>query len=157
MRVLPPGLALSILLAGAFACEGMPKVHPAHGQPVQVKNLVGTAWRAEEIRGEPVQSQHPPMLYFEGERAVSGFAGCNQFSGPVSGRSVDVRFGPLAATRRACDEPRMALEDRFLHALSQGPMRLQGRGGFLYLVDADGGLVVRFLQYALPDEDTGPS
>ena len=152
-----PGPAFAALAAALLACSGMPKVQPAHGPPVQVEDLTGSAWKAEEIGGDPVPGEHPPMLYFESARAVSGFAGCNQFSGPVSGRSDDVRFGPLAATRRACEPPQMELEQRFLGALSQGPLRLQGGGGFLYLVDADESLVLRFLRHRLPDDDTGPS
>lgn len=49
---------------------------------------------------------------------LSGSAGCNRYFGTVAGRDAyELSVGPLGATRMACEQPAMAVEDRFLRAL----------------------------------------
>lgn len=48
---------------------------------------------------------------------VSGYSGCNRFSGPYEKLASGMRFGNLVSTRMACDPPRMELETAFLEAL----------------------------------------
>ena len=48
---------------------------------------------------------------------VSGYSGCNRFSGPYEKLTSGMRFGNLVSTRMACDPPRMELETAFLEAL----------------------------------------
>ncbi|HEX2206071.1 MAG TPA: META domain-containing protein [Longimicrobium sp.] len=68
--------------------------------------LAGTSWQLVELNGQPPVAGGPTLtLEFEAdEQRVSGFGGCNQFSGPYSQSGSSLRFGPLAATRRACVE-----------------------------------------------------
>ena len=49
---------------------------------------------------------------------VSGSAGCNNFHGKYSTEGSKLQVGPLATTRRACDEPLMTQEREFLAALA---------------------------------------
>ena len=49
---------------------------------------------------------------------VTGNAGCNAFHGSYTSRDGSIEIGPLATTRRACDEPLMTQEREFLAALS---------------------------------------
>jgi heat shock protein HslJ len=49
---------------------------------------------------------------------VSGSAGCNSFHGTYATEGRQIKVGPLATTRRACDEPLMTQEREFLAALS---------------------------------------
>jgi heat shock protein HslJ len=79
------------------------------------------SWELREIAGKPVaapaEGAKAPSLVFERDgNRVSGFAGCNRFSGtcefPADGQ---LRFSMMAATRMAC--PDMTLEDEFLRAL----------------------------------------
>jgi len=49
---------------------------------------------------------------------ISGFAGCNRFTGTIAeSSSREIQIGSLAVTEAACDEPTMALEKRVLSAL----------------------------------------
>ncbi|MDF7031633.1 META domain-containing protein, partial [Escherichia coli] len=48
---------------------------------------------------------------------VSGYSGCNRFSGPYEKLASGMRFGNLVSTRMACDPARMELETAFLEAL----------------------------------------
>jgi len=49
---------------------------------------------------------------------VSGSAGCNNFHGKYATEGSKLQLGPLATTRRACDEPLMTQEREFLAALA---------------------------------------
>jgi heat shock protein HslJ len=49
---------------------------------------------------------------------VAGSAGCNNFHGKYSTEGNKLEVGPLATTRRACEEPLMTQEREFLAALA---------------------------------------
>jgi len=49
---------------------------------------------------------------------VSGSAGCNSFHGTYATEGSRLQLGPLATTRRACEEPLMTQEQEFLAALA---------------------------------------
>lgn len=49
---------------------------------------------------------------------VSGSSGCNNFSGSFMQTGRMVTFGPLASTRRACQEPLQSAEARFFNLLA---------------------------------------
>lgn len=65
--------------------------------------------------------------------SVSGFAGCNRFSGHAAVEGGGLRFSGLSSTRMFCAEPGvMRVEQEFLEALALA----------LLSVDGDGSLVV---------------
>ncbi len=72
---------------------------------------------------------------------VSGFAGCNTFSGHYGTNGSVVGIGPLASTRTACGQQLMDQETAFLDAL-QGAARVEPRGSTLLLTDRNGGIRV---------------
>lgn len=80
-------------------------------------------WRLVELMGQPVkpdeQGRVPTLIFSADGASVSGFAGCNSFSGQATlGQGPQrLRLGPLAATLRAC--PDMALEQAYLRMLDQ--------------------------------------
>lgn len=80
-------------------------------------------WRLVELMGQPVkpdeQGRVPTLIFSADGASVSGFAGCNSFSGQATlGQGPQrLRLGPLAATLRAC--PDMALEQQYLRMLDQ--------------------------------------
>jgi heat shock protein HslJ len=83
----------------------------------------GREWRLVELMGQPVAAgaggRRPSLVVSAEGRSVSGFAGCNSYGGALTlGEPQRLRFGPLAATLRACAEG-MALEQQFLQVLSQ--------------------------------------
>jgi heat shock protein HslJ len=108
-------LAVGLVLA---ACVGTRPAGAGGGS----EPLAGTAWRLEELNGQPAltsQNVPTPTLTFaaDGSRA-SGNGGCNQFNGPYTQAGESLRFGPLASTRRACVEPAgNAQETAYLRAL----------------------------------------
>lgn len=72
---------------------------------------VDGAWKVVSIGAAAVSG---PTLTIEGGKA-SGFGGCNRFGGSVDVDGATLRFGPLAATRMACDQ--LALEQSYFDAL----------------------------------------
>jgi heat shock protein HslJ len=55
-------------------------------------------------------------LMFQGGK-VSGSSGCNRFHGPFRVEGSALKIGPLATTRKACDDAVMTQEREFLRAL----------------------------------------
>lgn len=81
-------------------------------------DFVATTWRAEEIDGQATAGIESTME-FRDQSQVSGQAGCNNYTGPVSLDGVSIKFGDLAATRKMCPQPQMDQEQRFFNALGQ--------------------------------------
>ncbi len=68
---------------------------------------------------------------------VSGSAGCNDYNGPYKLDGDKVTIGPLATTRKACEQDMMDQETEFLTAL-QTPATVEQNGGIVTLRDAAG-------------------
>jgi heat shock protein HslJ len=73
--------------------------------------------------------------------AVSGSAGCNDYNGPYKLDGTKVTIGPLATTRKACDQAIMDQETEFLTAL-QTPATVEQTGATVTLRDASGAMQV---------------
>jgi hypothetical protein len=110
---------------------------------LSVGGLSGTRWRLTRLdAATPVPADAGIELRVDGERLV-GSAGCNAFRADVlSGERDAVEIGPIATTRRACPEPVLRREQRFLAALGRAT-----RIGFWY-----GRLEI---QYDTPERRTG--
>ena len=84
---------------------------------------------AEGVASTPHPHRRPPR------RCGSG--GCNSFRGSYSLDGGTFRFGPIAATRRACPPPQMQQETRFFAAL-EATRGVRVEDGALLLLDAAG-------------------
>jgi heat shock protein HslJ len=92
------------------ACVG-PQTNAA-----SVASLAGN-WQVVSLAGTAVPETATVTLNFAAP-AVSGNAGCNQYSGTFSQKGNDLSFGPAALTRMACPPARMDLETGFTRALA---------------------------------------
>ena len=86
------------------------------------ETLSSGRWHAIEINGQPAATIGPnqrPWLSFQVDSSrVTGFAGCNRFSGPFRHDGASLTFGALAMTRMACaDSALNAQESAFAAAL----------------------------------------
>jgi len=78
----------------------------------------GRTWKLVSINGRSF-STDPPTLTFETGR-VTGFSGCNRYTGQVSERTPgQIDIVRLAGTKTACGEAESDLERRFLEALAE--------------------------------------
>jgi len=115
-------LAMTLVTAVAACAPGgaeppgsaSPAAEPRSVAPEQ---LAGS-WQLIEIGSAAIDSSAIPTLDVDDTGAASGSAGCNQFSGSVVVSPDEIRFGPLATTKMACEKPANQLEMRYLAALA---------------------------------------
>jgi heat shock protein HslJ len=159
--VMDQGAAYTAALAGvaAFTLEGDTlTLSDAGGDPVlvfgpQQSDLAGSHWEAtsynngEEgvvtVGGEPAIT-----LSFGAEGEISGFGGCNTFTGTFDSPAIgQVTIGEIAATRKACAQPEgvMEQEQRYLAALPTAATYTV-QGDFLDLRTADGQIAAQFFR-----------
>jgi copper homeostasis protein (lipoprotein) len=79
--------------------------------------LYDTRWELSTLRGQelPAELQEKPWLILKRDGSVSGFAGCNSFTGRYTNEGLRLQFDGLASTLRACLEP--ARNDALLEVL----------------------------------------
>ncbi len=94
-------------------------------------------WKVVGLGDKPLSG---PTLEINGDR-VSGHGGCNRYSGPVAIKGTSVHFGPLAATRMACD--RLDVEQAFFDALEK--VRSYSADGERLVLMADDGAPLLYL------------
>jgi heat shock protein HslJ len=99
----------------------------AQCKPTQVSTtkstLENTHWRLSEMNGNPIitlegsRDVHFMMTSGQGQKSVSGFAGCNNIGGSYTLSGNKVKF-TIASTKMMCPQEQMAVEDFLLNALS---------------------------------------
>lgn len=100
------------ILAGPGVAEGPPDDEP-------VTDLAGSDWSLVDMGGTGDFARLVPTLHFGADGVASGFAGCNKFSGSYTVAAVELRLGPLALTKMACERPASAVEAEFVAALAR--------------------------------------
>lgn len=105
----------SYILQGAAL---VPVVSTAGGN-VSLAELAGTEWTLSSLDDRPLPAgAQPPTILF-GDARVSGFGGCNRYTGTVAAkRPGTLSVGALATTKMACAAPAMDAEERYLAALA---------------------------------------
>jgi heat shock protein HslJ len=114
------------IVASPGVAEGPPPVDPAEG-------LAGTGWDLVEMGTTADFARIVPTIEFSADGRVSGFAGCNTFSGTFALDGETITLGPLATTEMACEPPASAVEAGYLAALS---------GVATWAIEPDGSLVL---------------
>jgi heat shock protein HslJ len=116
MRPRPASTCVAALLLAACASAQAPDPAPAAAAPPAT--FTGTRWVG--VVEEPADPRSTPRLEFVGEGRMSGYTGCNMFSGDWSMDGATVRFGRMAMTKRLCLSPTREVEKRFVAALRDG-------------------------------------
>jgi len=116
--ILPAFLLLSGCQAGPSVAAGSTR---AAASPAAVQGIVDTDWKLVQLDGQPVgmsMMNKPLTLRFTASNGrVTGFAGCNTFSGSFSQTLDRLIFAPLVMTRMACSEGQ-ALESKYVAVLA---------------------------------------
>lgn len=110
---------ISVVACGILGITTLPTI--AQSQPAQNSAPPTLEGRWRLVDGErptpPVSSQTPPITAeFSGGR-LSGFGGCNQYTTSYQTSGEQLKVGTIASTRKACQEPLMQQEFRYLAAL----------------------------------------
>jgi heat shock protein HslJ len=110
--------------------------------------LVGTQWRLIALGSGDTTStaapDHPALLLFAADGTVSGSTGCNTFHGSYTHSGDSLSFGPLATTRKACEQEVMTQEQAFVQAMEQ-VTGFSIEGSQLTLVDAGDSALLIFV------------
>lgn len=101
----------AIVAVGALLA-GMSSLHADDAAP-----LAGSMWRPVPLSGYAGTDDQPVFLEFSSAGVVSGYAGCNRFTGSYRQNGDTLVFGPLATTRKACAPDVMEREAWLLKAL----------------------------------------
>jgi heat shock protein HslJ len=90
---------------------------PAVPQPRQEKVFpLGASWALVTLNGKPVSGERPTLIVDDQLRG-RGFAGCNTFSATAYPlREQAFAVGPVAVTRKSCEQGANATERAFLVA-----------------------------------------
>lgn len=81
-----------------------------------------------------------PTLKIQGKQ-LSGFSGCNRYSGALSLKSNQIKIGSLVGTKMACEPRPLKTEQTFIKAL-QGAIRYQVNQNTLILYTKGSGMMV---------------
>lgn len=114
------------IVAGPGVAEGPPGDEPR-------VDLRGTDWTLAEMGGTADFARLVPNLEFGADGTVSGFAGCNTFTGTYTVTGGELTLGPLATTKIGCPRPASAVESAYLDALA---------GATTWSIGADGRLTL---------------
>lgn len=116
--------AAAIVLA---ACH-----HPPPDGPAPAEAVLGREWLLVELNGRmaptAANGRQASFMLSPDDNAVSGYAGCNTFTGTYTLSGASLSFGPLAMTRMFCAD-HQALEDEYVKALAAttGQRMVNGR------------------------------
>ena len=107
--------------------------------------LTNTYWKLVELNGGAVSPGEGKELHMilRGEDQVGGYAGCNQFTGSMTVTGDGLSVGPIASTRRMCQDV-MEQESAFLQAL-ENAQRYSISGEDLAIENASGEVTMRFV------------
>ena len=107
-------------IAGITAMVAEPlvaEVPPPPGDP-SGSGLPGSLWVLTELGATADLPDIFPTVEFGSDGTVSGFAGCNTYSGTYTIEGEALTFGPLATTKMGCPPPASEVEAAFLAAMS---------------------------------------
>ena len=143
-------LSVLLILLGTAGCapdvaEGPADDAPAAESMKSDVTLTNTDWKLVELNGGAVSPGEGKDLHMilRGEDQVGGYAGCNQFTGSMTVTGDGLSVGPIASTRRMCQDV-MEQESAFLQAL-ENAQRYSISGEDLAIENASGEVTMRFV------------
>ncbi len=125
-------LVLAVVILAGCSYKG-PKTDPGGGT-----TLTNTYWKLvaiDDIDYEPTVTERETHLILRPDHRVTGFGGCNNFSGSWLLEEGQLIIGPLMSTMMAC--PDMDTERTLLAALD-GKVSTDIAGEFLTIMGSDG-------------------
>ncbi|PSB18579.1 hypothetical protein C7B65_14890 [Phormidesmis priestleyi ULC007] len=153
--------SVGVTAASPVMAQPFPKKLPF--QTAQSSSLIIGNWRLSNMTESSAPTPMVPSTDltadFAGDR-VTGTGGCNRFNGGFQTRGNQLKIGPLATTFKACEEPLMTQESRYLKAL-QGAQRYEvanpGQLTIFYRTDRESGTLRYLSQNTNPGNPTPPA
>ena len=108
--------------------------------------LAGTYWNLKQVGEQhfkPLKGGRDAHLRLDArQKRATGYSGVNSFSGSYESGAARLKFGPVAATRRAGPPAAMAFEAAFFKAL-EATRSYRVSGDALELLDDQGRVLAR--------------
>ena len=126
-------IAAIALIGGLMALPALAQQAPAGGASAQGKPFpVNVQWSLKSVNGAAVAGEQP-TLQLDAQLRMRGFAGCNTCSATAYPlRNQGITVGPLAVTKKVCDNAVMDAEKTYLLGLRTA-LQWDVRDGFLYM------------------------
>jgi heat shock protein HslJ len=84
----------------------------------KVMEEISGTYVVSSINGTDYSLNKLTIQFEENSKTVSGFSGCNRFTGTYTLEEDSITFGPLASTRMACQEEKNNMEQEMITTLS---------------------------------------
>lgn len=112
-------LSVSIFVT-LFSLLLLVSCHSMQNKSNPIGKLTATTWVLSQLKGSSINeidfAQGIPNLQMLADGKLSGFTGCNQFSGTFKLQDQNIQLDPGAMTRKACPGPG---ENHFLEAINK--------------------------------------
>lgn len=108
---------------------------------------VGVAIAAPKLAGSEwaPSTDSKQFIQFQSDGRVVGHGGCNRFFGTYSQTNLDLKIGPLGATKMLCPDNVMQQETAMFAILAQA-VRFERKAHKLVLYDGAGQQIAQFRQ-----------
>lgn len=146
MKKIVPVFAVSLL--ALTACAGAASDEPPiddgpgsggeeiPGDPIPIEGIDGTWTFAEGTDSDGDVSTDATITLMISGNEISGQSACNNYATSFTGEPTEMAIGPIASTKRACEDVLMDFDTRYFSALelvtaaipTGGSLSLQGDG-----------------------------
>lgn len=147
-------IIIALLLCAAMLV-GTVQAAPASQASTLPQAVVGVTWELISIQHTPQDIQNTTnagiTLILSANSNLGGLSGCNTYTAPyTSGEAQALTVGEIIQTLRACEEPAMSLEMKYLDALKQVARYSLDGATRLQLRSADGQSILSYVARAVP-------
>ena len=117
-------------------------------------DIAKVKWVPIETIGEKITQTNAYLTINAAKTRITGNTGCNQMTGTVAIARRNIKFGPVATTRRACKLMAGSIpEDTFLQGLRDA-VRYEQKDSFLVLYNRRNRAVLKFQSSKQGDDQT---
>jgi heat shock protein HslJ len=129
------GFVFFLLLLAAVALISLKDMRPIAASSAGAA-ITGIEWQLISVNESVVEGDASLNIRFEDDGKISGHGGCNSFFSSYTMNESAIDIGPVGATRMACPEPQLQLEQLFFNAL-ENASTVEVRGARMRLADDD--------------------
>ncbi len=140
--------SLTVVMTGLLMGCSEPLIQQSEATEEEVVILPQGSWQVEALDQTEVSGSRPLTLVFSEDDRVSGFTGCNRFTGKVTINADSLVFTNIVSTRRGCPVEIGSQEQRFFSAINETVRYKLKADKKLKLYDSDGLLRMKFSKAA---------
>ncbi|MGQ9481730.1 META domain-containing protein [Chloroflexus sp.] len=108
-------------------------------------DLTNRQWQLIELEGQPpLPLEQALSMAFDSTGRISGFAGCNSFSGDYHINGTTITLSNVAMTLIACADDAVTSQEMMFHQALQAVTQYELDAGTLTLRDENGAVRLRF-------------